>query len=765
MRFKILLLGMFVLMIIMLSGLVSSEVVNQTTEEPIVTQANTATANTLIGWRISPITTIIVLNVYRNQTDAGSDNPNVVRIRDETNTVIGEANFSGLKADFGDGVTLLTGGNYSIVMTNTTDTWDTPRSTVTSTFPFTFDDMIVTASITNDGLDHMGSQDWWVLERVEYEASGIVTTLNSPLNNSNVIGGNINFNSSILSINISLSNATLYIWNSTDDLLGTQDQTISGIDITNETIFINETLDFGDFSWNVLGCGSNDTGSTICSFASSNFSFSVLGFEVDTEIFSAEALETDSEIFELNITVLEGILSVSSNLNYNTTLFTPVITNTTNTSYTLTATIDIPLVLGTGEEQNKSFFWEVTTFDGATSFQSNTTTEFQNVSRIHFQECDGTFTVQTLNFTAYDEQTSARIDPFYMAAEFDFWLGAGEVTRPLAFSNTSTSELSLCISPPHRDFFIDDTIEYNDVINSTTYNTRNFYFQNAIINNQSQDIFLFLLNVDDSTSFILKVQDTNLLPIVDSLITTQRLDVGTGNFTTVQISRTDDNGLTVGFFKTETVDYRFIITRNNITLLTTGSQKVVPETAPFTLTFTVGADEGAPWIRFEDLANLTKSLIFDTGSSIVSFTYEDISGQFISSRLLVISQNLSGVSPIICDVNSTLSSAILVCDTGNVSATYTASAFITRDSEVFLVEQIIFSIVTFALVAGLLGVFLAWFIILISGFAFKFNEIAGIVLMNITVIMVNIIGLVNFGFLFIFGMLGVSIIIIVLLNR
>jgi hypothetical protein len=274
-----------------------------------------------------------------------------------------------------------------------------------------------------------------------------------------------------------------------------------------------------------------------------------------------------------------------------------------------------------------------------------------------------------------------------------------------------------------------------------------------------------LLNVDDSTTFILKVQDTNLLPIADALIEIQRLDVGTGNFSIVQIAKTDDNGQTVGFFKTETVDYRFIIKKDGVTLLTTGAGKVVPETAPFTLTFTVGADEGAPWVRFEDLVDLTSTLTFNNTNSIASFEYEDISGNFTSSRLLVILQNLSGSSQTICDVNSTQSAAILTCDVNEVEGTYTASGFITRGTDIFLVNQIIFKVESFSSTAGLLGVFLAWFIILVSAFAFKFNEIAGIVLMNLTVIMVNLIGLVNFGFLFIFGMLGVSIMIIVLLNK
>lgn len=766
MKFKILLLGLFgILSLLLLSSLTSAILVNQTSGAVLDSITGTAPANTLVGWRIEPLSSMNIFNVYKNTT-TGVITADVVRIRDETNTVIGEANFTGLKADFGAGVSLISGGNYSIVMTNRTATWVPVRSVgALQDFPAVFGDFNITATIDNSGLEAVSNVDWWGIERVEYELTGNTVVLNSPIADASILRGTINFNSSVTSINTTLTNATLYIWDSVGDLLGNQVNTITGVDITNETIFINSTLDFGNYSWNVLGCGNNDTGSASCVFASSNFSFDILGFTVDSQVFSAEAFETDSEIFELNITVIEGILSVSSRLNYNTSISIATITNTTNTSYTLTSTIDIPLVVGSDENQNKSFFWEVTTFDGTTSAQSNTTQEFQNVTRIHLEVCDATFDVRALNFSAFDEQTSNRIDPFYMAAEFNFWLGGGAVRRPLAFSNLSSNELGLCITPSDRNITIDDTVEYNDVINSSTYNTRNYYFQNSIINNITQHIPLFLLNVDDSTSFILKVQDTNLLPISGALIDIQRLDVGTGNFTTVQIAKTDDNGQTIGFFKTETVDYRFIITRNGLTLLETGSQKVIPDTAPFTLTFTVGEDAGAPWIRFEDLDDLTETLVFNSSTAIVTYTYIDTSGIFSSSRLLVLLQNQSGFATTICDINSTLSSGILSCNTGNVSGTYTASGFITRGADIFLVEQIIFLISTFSDVAGLLGVFLAWFIILISAFTFKFNEIAAIVLMNLAVIFVNMIGLVNFGFLFIFGMMGVSILIIVLLNR
>lgn len=588
--------------------------------------------------------------------------------------------------------------------------------------------------------------------------STIEVVLDSPVNGSAITETNVTFNATLTPFASDLTNATLNIWFANGTLVNETTNIITG-NVSNTTGWIVSNLSVNDYLWNVFGCQTD-----VCGWGLNNLSFSIRQLTITGQTFNNDVFETDSQAFRIDMDTTDSSLSVDAKLVYNGTIFQG--TTVCNLgSCNSTVIIDIPLVGSGPGNQNKSFFWNLTVFEGSSSSNVVSDINQQNVTEIQFGVCSAALSTIALNFTAFDEQTSSRIDPFYMAGEFDFWLGNGTTRRELSFSNTTVSELDLCISPTDRNMFIEDTIEYNQVINSTIYNTRNYYFQQDVISNTIRHIPLFLLNVDDSTTFILKVQDTNLLPISDALIHIQRFDVGSGNFSTVSIAKTDDNGQTVGFFKTETVDYRFIIRKNNVTLLTTSQGKVVPETAPFTLTFTVGADEGAPWVRFEDLPDLTKSLVHNQTSSITSFTYVDTSGNFTSSRLLVIVQNLSGSSQTICDVTSTQAAAILTCDTNSVSGTYTASGFITRGSSTFLVEQIIFSIQTFSDTVGLYGVFLAFFLILISSFAFKFNEIAGIVLVNITVMTVNIIGLVNFGALYIFGLLGVSVIIIVLLEK
>jgi len=589
----------------------------------------------------------------------------------------------------------------------------------------------------------------------------IFVTLNKPANGTSSITSNQNFNGTLFSESLNVSNATLFVWNASGDIFNNTEIIFLSNESNVNVSFNVSGFEIGDYEWNIFAC----TNTSLCSFANENFSLTIQEFSVIAENFNFDVFETDNETFDIQIQTIDTIVSISANLIYSGTAHLATTSCDAFGLCDITTIIDIPLVPDSIESQNKSFFWNITVFDSVNSISSTTTSHQQNVSKIHFQTCGGSFNVIALNFTAFDEEDSSRIDQFYIASDFSSWLGGGTVTRQSSLSDLSTTEKDICLFPAHREHRVDSFTEYNDVLNSTTYNTRNHFFQGEIINNQSRDVPLFLLNSDSSTSFILKVQDTNLLPITRALINIQRFNPGTGNFTTVQIARTDGTGQTIGFFKTETVNYRFIIVKEGVTLLTTIAGKVVPETAPFTLTFTVGEDEGAPWTRFEDLPDLDNSLTFNSTDNVVTFIYIDTSGDFSLARLLVVQQNMSGLSRTICDVNSILASGVLTCSVGNVSDTYTASGFITRGSEISLVAQIIFKIQSFSDIAGLLGVFLAWFVILISAFAFKFNEIAGIVLMNIAVISVNLMGFVDFGFLFIFGMLGVSIMIIVLLEK
>lgn len=503
----------------------------------------------------------------------------------------------------------------------------------------------------------------------------------------------------------------------------------------------------------------NDTSGNIFS-AFSSWSYAFLE---GNSTFEKDIYETSSQEFLTTINTLETVLNINAVMNYNGTR---IFGESSCTSGVCTATVegDIPLVLN-GESQNNTWFWELTGYTADANFAFNTTNKYQNVNRVHLEKCNGTYVNNTLTFTAFDEATLASIDPFEFQGDFEIWLGEGVIRRQANFSETSISTMELCILPVEENFKTAAVIEYDEV-SGTNYTRRNYFMNHNIINSTNQDIGLGLLDADDSTSFILKVRDPALLAVKDVLVYSQRFYPGLNEFRTVQVSKTDENGQTVGFFHTEVVDYRFILEVNGTVVLTTGIQKIIGEEIPFTLTFTIGVDDFSSWEVFEPQEDLTFTNDYNKTSEIYTFTYEDTSGDFDLAELIIYKRIPSTGNILACEENITQSTASLTCNMStNSSGVYTAVGWITRDGDRVQIFQEGFNRETITDVTGDLGLFLGWLVILIAAFAFRFNEIAGIFMVNIAVIGVNAIGLIAFGPVFITALLAISIIIGVLLER
>jgi len=472
--------------------------------------------------------------------------------------------------------------------------------------------------------------------------------------------------------------------------------------------------------------------------------------------------ETARESFLINVTTDESILSVDANLWYNGSYYVGS-SSCSGTLCEISRSIDLPLVESpTDQTENKSYFWELTIYNGTSSTTQNTSLRNQNVSKIFISRCDSTYTIQTLNFTAYDEQNLSQLD-FDFLANFDYWIGEGTVKKNYSFENTNQNNASICMLQNYS-LKTDATIEYRDGEINETYGRRNYYFDNEPLNNTQKDIRLYLLLSTEATSFILNVRDNDLISTPQALVYTNRYYPETNTYRVVQIGRTDDNGKTVGFFETEDVLYNFKITKNQIILLQTNNQKVVPESAPYTLTFTTGAGAGDIWEDITPTENLDVNLSFNKDKEIVTYKYIDSSGGVTQGRLLVVLTNYSGSDVIICNLTSSLRSGTLSCNVSGYNGTFTATGFISKSPEI--VEKIItFSIAVAKDIFGNTGLLMGWFIILVAAMTAIFNKIAGIWTTILAVVMVNMIGLITFSSLFVFSLIGLGVLLTVVLKN
>jgi hypothetical protein len=469
--------------------------------------------------------------------------------------------------------------------------------------------------------------------------------------------------------------------------------------------------------------------------------------------------ELSSQTFIFNSTLGSSITGISMNFVYNNTLYPSVLTSDgINTIFT-----NVIITPAVNRNTNVSFHWNFTASDGTNTFSSISPLFNQTITPINLGLCNGSLTTMIYNFTAYDEDSLQRINPFYFGGQFGYSVN-GSIKKTVTISNVS-NEIDVCYEPATTPLNLDVYVTYDEDENLTQmYNTRNFILQNHVKQNTTDEINLTLLNISRSTMFILKVQDSDLVPLANYIINTYRKNPSTGTFFLTQSGKTDSNGLTSGFFETDTVDYKFVITYNDVIVLATEpQQKVLKQVPPYTLVFTLSSGLSSTFSSIINISGFNFSL--NNLSDGVSYSYSDISSNFTGARLYVYRLNYSGQNVLVCNTTSALTTDTINCNFGGINGTYVSRAYLTRNN----VEAFIDSLTrTFPFDIngwGLYGVMLGFFIIVLCAFAFKFNEIAGIWLTFLAVVFVNTVGFINFGWLFVSATLAVAIILTVVMKQ
>ncbi|MFO7969946.1 MAG: LamG domain-containing protein, partial [Candidatus Izemoplasmatales bacterium] len=474
--------------------------------------------------------------------------------------------------------------------------------------------------------------------------------------------------------------------------------------------------------------------------------------------YNENVYETSNERFNLSIN-LDGAISSTGYIYYNNVAY-PASSNCDDDGCNLSATLDIPLVT-TGTSQNYTAYWYATIYTSNDSLIINTSNNAfeQNVSRIYLEEC-GDYTIETLNFTLFDEQNLTQITSWDFDATFDYWLGGGTVARTSSFENDSITDINICLGL-NETFRTNATIDYQD--NEENYKIRNYYFQNGTLTNETQEIKLYDLLATEAVSFVLEVQNPKRQSIADALIFIQRYYPEDDITRTVQIAKTDANGESVGFFETETAEYKFLIVKNNQVLLSTDLQKVVPKSTPYTLVFTTtGLD--TDFTKLYGLNNLFTNLSYNKDTEIISFTYIDTSGSLSVGRLTVWNEKYASENILICNTSSIQPSSTITCNISSYNGTFIAEGSIGRSPEI-ITDIINIAKALGKEIFGDTGKLLGWFLILVGALVSLWNKVAAIWTTNAMIILVNMIGLIAFTPLFVFGAIFLGVILTIVLKN
>ena len=476
-------------------------------------------------------------------------------------------------------------------------------------------------------------------------------------------------------------------------------------------------------------------------------------------LFNSTTYETAKENFIINITYDNSYYTaISANLIYNGTSYVGTKSGS-GSNVLFTKALDIAL---TNITQNRSFYWTVTLYNGTSSEYYNSTRNNQTVNPIQLDFCNSTLATKSLNFTAFNEENLTRILSYDFDAVFNYYLGTGTIYKTKYLSNHSTFEVNLCINP-NRTFYIDGQVNYD----APGKIDRNYFFDNDDISNITQHFNLMLLDSTSSTTFIIKVQDINYNAVADALVYIERYYPGTDEYKVVQVVKTDDNGKSVGFYKTETVEYRHRVVKDGVELLLTEKGKVFAESTPYTITLTVGDAYDIPWQELQNKTDIAYSLTFNKTTKIVTYTFIDSNADYLSSNLLVYQIKFSTGTNLSCNVTSVLASSTMTCNLSSYESgsSFEAKAYrITSDGRE-LIALISFEIEDSIETFGTTGLILAWFIILTASMIFLWSPIAGCWATTMSMIFVNLIGLAKLSKVWIFALLCISIIITIVIGK
>ncbi|RPI76035.1 MAG: hypothetical protein EHM47_00930 [Ignavibacteriales bacterium] len=479
----------------------------------------------------------------------------------------------------------------------------------------------------------------------------------------------------------------------------------------------------------------------------------------NSNTYTSSTIEEKQNSFLFNITYTSlNWNAITGTLTYNNTNYSGTKTGSGD-NLLFTSNVYAPSV---DSQQNVSFYWIIglTNTTGTTNINSGNYNQTVNI--INMSLCGHPYNIPYLNFTCYDESTYAHLN-CTVSLTFNYRQQDAGGSNIFNYNNLSSVDgtIDFCISPTDETYTIDSTMEYY----ATGYAQRYYNFEGIEFTNATTSIGLYLLNTTSSTSFIVKVQDQNYQPKTNVEVYMQKYNTATGNWITVEIATTNDDGETINHIYTEDSIYRFKIYDNGELIHTTTGSVIACPATPCTVTITISEDITPVLPIFEDLDNLITSLVYSKTTEDITYTYSDTSGSFSKARLYVIRSHPGEPNILFtCNDTSSSSTAVLTCDlTNQKNGTYIATGFITRlsDSERMVERKLIQKIKDIVGIIGLEGVLWSMFLLIGIIMLGVYRPSLGIFFGFIGVLLLSWLQLIQISITAIVAIVGIGIILLI----
>lgn len=397
-----------------------------------------------------------------------------------------------------------------------------------------------------------------------------ITTLNSTLN------------ASISPINITLTNATLFLYYSSNgSLINSTTNVLTGVS-ENITKWVMKDMPLiYPLKWNVYACGNKDDSSALCEFKSSNYTINY-GYQLNSETHSSEVSSSSNQNFVLNTNLtVTDIVSSSAYITYNYTIYTA--TKTTSGNQTIfTAAATTPNILGSPVTINYNWTLNLVNSNGVT-YSSNVSSQSQSVNAVGIDNCT-IYNDTILNFTLWDEDDRTQLN------------GTIDLLVKLYTTNTTsvvkTFNMTFNYNPIYANAkicrsLINDTYDMSYEAkywsNTSFYDVEYKYADKIAHNNNTgiQNIKLYDLLISRTTNCIFQVQDELLKDIEGAIIDVQRQYIPLNSFISVESPKTDYSGQTNAHLVLNDVLYNFPIYLNGELIGTFNNYRVTSSTCNF----------------------------------------------------------------------------------------------------------------------------------------------------------------------------------------
>ncbi len=303
--------------------------------------------------------------------------------------------------------------------------------------------------------------------------------------------------------------------------------------------------------------------------------------------------------------------------------------------------------------------------------------------------------------------------------EITLWVG-GTFTDDYSFKFENNNTYHICLYPNWSEYEVNSTIEYYE----TGYTRRNYFLSNAIINNVTTDINLYLLSSSIAINIQFLAKDVYHNLQEDVIIKAQRFYTGSNEYITVAMGRTGFDGV-AGIPLRQNIWYRYILERNHAVLRTYNPMYLTE------LELELYIEQAERIEFFTYWGTVAHSCSYNNDSQNLICTFSDTSGKMVEVKLIAEERRPVGNFVTVCENTTVSTSGTLACSLAahqNKTITYYLSGRFCCSEQTYMVMESGILDLHDAFSYGMIGVLITFILVLSAGMTGIWNPAVSIIL-------------------------------------